>query len=132
MNVGDLKLSLLLDIKPFGESVKTAMNILASFGKTAKDAGKSSIIKIANKVTTIANIIFILPDIMNLNTSRVFFPLEQSFNALYAKAKPLNENNECKYSNSENYKCNSRFHIFLRRSHLAKKTARQNYVTDNW
>lgn len=37
MNVGDLKLSLLLDIKPFGESVKTAMNILQMFGKSAKD-----------------------------------------------------------------------------------------------
>jgi len=38
MNVGELKLSLLLDIKPFGESVKAAMNILTLFGKSAKDA----------------------------------------------------------------------------------------------
>lgn len=35
----------------------------------AKDAGKSSIIKIANKVTTIANIIFIVVNILQ-NLSR--------------------------------------------------------------
>ncbi len=38
MNVGDLKLSLLLDIKPFGESVKTAMTLLKMFSQSAKDA----------------------------------------------------------------------------------------------
>jgi hypothetical protein len=38
MNVGDLKLSLLLDVKPFGESVKTAMTLLKMFGQSAKDA----------------------------------------------------------------------------------------------
>lgn len=38
MNVGDLKLSLLLDIRPFGESVKTAMTLLKMFSQSAKDA----------------------------------------------------------------------------------------------
>ncbi len=40
MNVGDLKLSLLLDIRPFGASVKTALNILSTFNKSAAQSLK--------------------------------------------------------------------------------------------
>jgi hypothetical protein len=57
-SVGDLKISLLLDLTPFAESVKTAMNILALFSKSAKDAlkfqePKISIADIDNELTSL-------------------------------------------------------------------------------
>ncbi len=56
MNVGELKLSLFLDVRPFGESVKTALTILSNFNKSASNSLKFQDPKI--KISGIDNELF--------------------------------------------------------------------------